>query len=163
YLSPPRTVESMTKPHFTRITLLCALALLSWACTADDVGSPSRLILAADLAIADSAVVVFGLDQDSLGYDLSSYSDARVLSDNRLAVFCCDQSLLIFSADGNLESSFGGRGEGPGQFRMAHMTRLSGDTLLVYDAPSRRVSSIHPSRGLNRTIGLGIELLPQYV
>lgn len=119
--------------------------------SAPDADPSSEVAQPSGFTIADSVDATFGWDQDSLGYDLSTYTHASLLSDGRVAVLCCNQTVMIFSVDGRRIAAFGGRGDGPEQFRFARMTVLAGDTILIYDSTRRRTSWIHPDAGFVRS------------
>jgi hypothetical protein len=110
-----------------------------------------------DLVIADTPRASFGIDQERLDYELSSYTDVALLSDGRIAVLCRDRTVQIFAADGKHVATYGGRGEGPGQFQFARMTVLAGDTLLIYDSARRRATWVHPEAGMVRSQQFDVE------
>lgn len=104
------------------------------------------------IEMANTPSVVFGGGRDSTVYDLGRSIDVDFLSDGRLAVLCCDNQVLIYSADGTQSATFGGRGGAPGQFRAARMAVLPGDTLLIYDAISKRATWLDPQAGVSRSL-----------
>ena len=63
------------------------------------------------------------------------------------------QEVRIFSGTGESRGSFGGPGEGPGEFRNLWRIENAGDTLLVLDA-RRRVTVVAPDLTLIRTFDL---------
>lgn len=86
--------------------------------------------------------VVEGRDE----YQFSSVRGAVRLSDGRIAVLDGGtRQLRIYAADGSHVSSSGRRGSGPGEFQLpTQLTRLSGDTLLVWDAQRQTRSWFNP-------------------
>jgi hypothetical protein len=154
-----RDMSSLHNRGLPRSLLFLSLAACSPKAAIEP--APSAAITA-DFTLADSATVTFGMDQDRMGLDLSTATSVQLLSDGRLALVCCKERVLIYSANGNFESSFGGRGEGPGQFQWAKMTVLPGDTLLVYDGSSRRATWIDPSVGVVRSAQLRSQVPSAY-
>lgn len=73
-------------------------------------------------------------------------SDAAMLDPGRFAVV--DQgsaSVLVYDTTGILLGTFGGRGEGPGEFLSpAAISTLSGDTVVILDAGDMRASVFAP-------------------
>ena len=63
------------------------------------------------------------------------------------------QEVRVFSGTGESRGSFGGPGEGPGEFRNLWRIENAGDTLLVLDA-RRRVTVVAPDLTLVRTFDL---------
>jgi len=130
------------------LPVLPVLALLSIGCQPDAVDQPT-----------DRTAVPFGPEEVAMRYELSDTprisvgtesgdpsSDfflvraAQLLDDGRLVV-AEPTRVQVFSAEGDLESSFGGEGQGPGEFRsLLWMQRLAGDTLAFYDGILGRVS-----------------------
>lgn len=88
--------------------------------------------------------------------DLYDVAGAVRLSDGRVAVADGgSREVRIYDSDGTLVSSFGGRGDGPGEFKLIQaMGALAGDTLWIYDFAMGRVSLLTPSDGVVRTVSL---------
>ncbi len=144
--------NAMSAPH-TRICSTIACALLFVGCVPEQrEESDSRHPSPPSIAMADTPAVVFGGGRDSTVYDLGRTIDVDFLSDGRLAVLCCDNQILIYSPEGSHSATFGGRGDAPGQFRAARMIVLPGDTLLVYDAISKRATWLEPNTGVARSL-----------
>jgi hypothetical protein len=78
-----------------------------------------------------------GVREGDQAYLFSGIVGTATLSDGRLAVLegrTASKELRFFSADGTHQSTSGGDGEGPGEFRSpAELVRLPGDTLVVRD------------------------------
>jgi hypothetical protein len=102
--------------------------------------------------VSDSVETVFGVDQVDFGLNLATYSDVAALEAGGLAVLCCDSKIVVFGRSGRITAMHGGRGDGPKHFRSPRMIKLPGDTLLVYDRGTRRVSWIDPEAGVVRTL-----------
>ncbi len=61
--------------------------------------------------------------------------------DGSVAVLDRSQTIRVFDGQGALRWTAGGEGEGPGEFRWAQMvTEIPGDSLLVWDAASGRLT-----------------------
>jgi hypothetical protein len=103
---------------------------------------------------AEPTLQIGSVDGDE-AYLFSRISGATRLPDGRIAV--SDNraiNLRIFSPSGEHLHTFGGRGEGPGEFRNPTlMGALAGDTLVVVDSRLRRINLFHPETGfiLNST------------
>lgn len=71
---------------------------------------------------------------------------AMALADGRiLVVNGGTNELRYFAADGRFLDSFGGDGDGPGDFQLLSLAlRMSGDTILVYDVFSRLITTVGP-------------------
>ncbi len=79
-------------------------------------------------------------------YQLDEVTSAVRLSDGRIVIANNgSKELRFFDAEGRYLRSAGGAGEGPGEFQTIRgLYRLPGDSLLVWDARSKRVSVIGP-------------------
>ncbi len=80
--------------------------------------------------------------------------------DNILVLDALAQEIHVFDSEGVHQRTFGGEGEGPGEFRMANaLTLAAGDTLWVVDPMTRRYSVFGPDggfvRGMTRRINSG--------
>jgi hypothetical protein len=136
---------------------LVAIALL--ACSSGENSDTGAAPLdSSTYVLADSASVTFDLDQGRLGLDLSTFTQAALLDDGRLAVMCCNQSVVVFGADGRHLATYGGRGDGPDQFQAASMRVLPGDTILVHDRARRRAVWIDPEGGVVRSVQFRTDL-----
>jgi hypothetical protein len=51
--------------------------------------------------------------------------------------------LRIFDSKGALVETFGRKGKGPGEFERMRIIEISGDTALLYDGSTRRVTTVH--------------------
>ncbi len=84
---------------------------------------------------------------------------AALLSDGRVAVLARGVArVLVFEASGALAASFGGKGQGPGEFSYpVRLQVLPGDTIVVWDRMYGRISHFDPSGTLlrERSIDLG--------
>ena len=84
---------------------------------------------------------------------------ARRLPDGRIAVVDGgDAELRIYDAEGQLEHTIGGKGEGPGEFESPQLAGLLGsDSVIVHDSQLRRVSILHVDAGYARSYPIGEE------
>ena len=72
------------------------------------------------------------------------------------SLMIADRSSLevrLFSADGEFRGSFGGSGEGPGEFRSLYVIENAGDTLLAMDSDGR-VTVVAPDLTVVRTFNI---------
>ena len=83
-------------------------------------------------------------------------SGALRLEDGRVVVADAGNRRLVeFAADGSLLSTFGRQGDGPGEFRNIQVLHpWIGDSLVVWDDRSRRISVITPEATFARSFGL---------
>lgn len=84
---------------------------------------------------------------------------AALLSDGRVAVLSRGVAkVLVFETSGALSASFGGKGQGPGEFSSPlHLQVLPRDTIVVWDYMFGRISRFDPSGALlgERSIDVG--------
>jgi len=87
-------------------------------------------------SIAPEPAVEIGVAEGEPPYMLYSVTDARRMSDGRIAVLNNgSREVRFYDADGSFLGAVGGEGEGPGEFRSPwKVRRLAGDTLVVWDA-----------------------------
>ena len=62
-------------------------------------------------------------------------------------------TILKYDANGTYTGSFGGRGEGPGEFMMPDLEAIEGDTLILYDRSQMRLTRF-------RTDGTLLDIIP---
>ncbi|MFW6089204.1 MAG: hypothetical protein ACODAB_05590 [Gemmatimonadota bacterium] len=92
-------------------------------------------------------------------YQFGQIAAVDVLSDGRIAVLDQQaQRVQIYGPDGAYERSFGGPGNGPGEFSPGAMTLFvgHGDTIVVPDIGNQRVTVI-PAEGEATSFPLGME------
>lgn len=66
--------------------------------------------------------------------------------------------LRVFDADGAYGEAWGRRGDGPGEFvALTSLAGTAGDTVLAWDAQSRRLTAFAPGRGMLETTTLNDE------
>ncbi len=82
--------------------------------------------------------------------------DAHLLADGGVAVLNAGTAeVRFFSASGAYRSTFGGEGEGPGEFiRPGALHPWPGDSLAVWDAVARRITLVAPDGSLGRIFTL---------
>ncbi len=109
-------------------------------------------------ALSQSPDFTIGSVEGGADYEFYQVTGAVKLSDGRIAVSDNGaHQVRIFAPDGNLLTSFGREGEGPGEFRHIQvMGTVGSDTLVVLDGRQRRTSRIHPDAGF-----LGQTVLPE--
>jgi hypothetical protein len=97
-----------------------------------------------------------GADEGSLPFLFSSIPALGVLSDGTIVVVDGGtQEIRLFDSTGGHLGTFGGRGEGPGEFsRIGAMEIIRGDSIAVWDGRLRRASILGPSGVLGRTFTL---------
>lgn len=137
---------------------IAAVALALSGCAPKATSPAENREWMADLSTSAAPLVTFGRDSASATRDLSSFLDATLLSDGRLAVLCCDNQILVYAPDGALSATYGGRGEGPGLFRSPRMAHLPGDTLLIYDRGLKRLSRLTASDGFLDAATVAVDL-----
>lgn len=89
-------------------------------------------------------------------YEFFRVSDAFALRDGRVVVLNSGtEEVRVFSSDGTFIESFGGAGQGPGEFSNATRMFLSiGDSIIVWDDGNVRASVLTADDGFIRTIPL---------
>ncbi len=137
---------------------LAVLALLLPGCTPPPTTPSHASAWVADASTGAVPLVTFGHDTTARTRDLSSFADAALLSDGGLAVLCCENRILVYDRSGNLNATYGGRGDGPGLFRSPRMARLPGDTLLVYDRGSKRLTRLTATDGILGAATVAVDL-----
>ena len=104
------------------------------------------------LAVGESvAVLTEELRIDGYAEDLVPISSIAVSADGTIAMIQQQDALIrFFSRSGEPLGTFGGRGEGPGEFMMPVRLGWHGDTLWVLDRALQRASFVAPSLELAR-------------
>ena len=165
------TRESIGVPSFG------LLLLLSLACAPDTAPPPSTPILrdSADIRIAENPrppdgsrlgwqigpepTVTIGKAEGDDAYILHRVGTAATLSDGSIVVpYGGSNEVRVFDADGAYLRSWGGFGEGPGEFDELHaVARWRGDSVAAWDHYPHRGVSIFDSEGnLGRVVALGM-------
>lgn len=92
-------------------------------------------------------------------YQFFRVAGGTVLEDGRIAIVNAgSQEIRLYGMDGDYLYSFGGEGEGPGEFgKPVLLGMLSTDSLLVYDSNLRRASVVHVDEGYVRAYTIGAE------
>jgi hypothetical protein len=120
----------------------------------------------ADTAALRSGWVIAGQPTVAIGgadapepEQLYQVSGALRLPDGRIAVANGGASQIrVFGADGVLLSTFGRKGEGPGEYAQPTLAgRMAGDSLVVFDAGLRRASILTADSGYIRSYAVGTE------
>jgi hypothetical protein len=164
--------------HFSHRHSLTLIALLVAACSGpDEPAGPTfttrdsaGIIIAENQgeispdvggwSVSPEPILQIGAMDGDEAYLFSRISGAAKLSDGRIAV--ADNrawNLRIFSATGEHLHTFGGRGEGPGEFNSPRLLgTLTGDTLVVVDSRLRRINLFHPEEGFIRSATASTEI-----
>lgn len=102
------------------------------------------------------AVLSIGGGIGGADYDLNEIRGAVRLTDGRIVVADnASGELRFFDSTGTLVSRTGRKGKGPGEFeQMLSLWAIAGDTLVVFDLSTRRLSFIAPSGGYVRQADL---------
>ncbi len=112
---------------------------------------------------AGPVAVTIGDDSSSPGTEMFRVVEAIRLSDGRIVVADAADRIRLFGRDGRAIRHAGGAGDGPGEFRaIAWMQRLAGDSLLIMDRVSRRLTFLDPDLNVVRIRNIGVPLV-QYV
>ncbi len=90
-------------------------------------------------------------------------SSARVLRTGEIAVFDGSREVRVFDRSGVFVRSFGGEGEGPGEYLgPGRMFRLRADTLAIWDSRQRRLTILNGTGEVLSTVSpAGIGRRPQ--
>lgn len=107
-------------------------------------------------SVSTEPLLSIGTTEGESTFQLYRVSDATRLADGRIVVANGGSlELLVFDAEGSHLDSWGGRGEGPGEFaRLNRVRAWAGDSLIAAD-PGRGRVSILDSRGSHgRTVNL---------
>lgn len=102
--------------------------------------------------VPDTVLTEVGADADHPERDFAQVVSAYRLSDGRLAVMDAgNQQIRFFDSTGAWLGSAGRKGSGPGEFQNPFaFWRRDGDTLMVFDFSSRRVSILDDTGGFVR-------------
>ena len=137
-----------------RVTAFLLFVCAAACDTASDTrADPSQLIIVqndgprwsgtADAWTVDAlpAVTIGEADAATAAYALDGVSGAARLSDGRIVVAGFNSlDLRYFDARGRHVRTVGGKGDGPGEFRLVRGIGRLGDTIVVWDAFANRVS-----------------------
>jgi hypothetical protein len=143
----------MVEQMRVRLAVLSLLAVMAGGCdgggseTSDS--SPAR---SSEIRLGEAPV--FSLEAPGEGEaPFHEISSIVLLSNGRLAVADQTQRIVVLDADGSLLASFGGRGDGPGEFRrMGWIQPIHGDSLIAYDPVLGRGSVFSTEGAHARTI-----------
>lgn len=154
--------------------LTIPLLLAPLACTTDRNGDPDPVTTTRDSAgieivenarppegsrlwhVAAEPSVTIGEVEGEEPYMLSGIWDAMRLADGRILVPNADSDeLRVFDASGVHLASWGGSGEGPGEFQGLHeVERWPGDSIAAWFGPRRGVSLFDSEGNFGRVITL---------
>lgn len=163
------TIQSRRTPRMWRLALLLLGGAVS--CAEEDSGSP--LIVQRDSAgieiieavrplwgdssrwsIDPNPVVDLTLSGSSPDHEFYRARSMKQRPDGSLMIAdLASQEVRVFSADGEFLESFGGSGDGPGEFRGLYVIENAGDTLLAMDSDGR-VTVVAPELTVVRTFNI---------
>ena len=111
-------------------------------------------------SLADEPDWVIRFPEDDPDLVVSGVADVEVLSDGRIAVATeGENNILIFDSTGNHVDTWGGTGDGPGEFvRLDWLARRAPDSLAAGEVRVRRVSMLDASGRFARTFPTGSAL-----
>lgn len=129
--------------------------------------APAMSGAAGEWRLSDDPLVAIGAAEGEPEYQFHEIAGVVRFADARIAVADAgSQEIRIFDAEGQHVRTLGGAGDGPGELRtLASMDRYLGDSLLVFDSGSSRVSVFHPDEGFARSWtveSLGRGLFPSH-
>jgi hypothetical protein len=109
--------------------------------------------------VADSPLVDIGGVAGDPAYDFDQVNGVIRLSSGRLAVAITGTSQVrIYDAEGTHLATSGARGSGPGEYQaIAGFYPLAGDSVMVLDIMTRRLTVLDDSGKVGRTYSLGGE------
>jgi len=159
----------------TRFRALTCTVLLTAACggsDAPDRSSPALAIVrdsagvsivenpalpvdaSLDWTVGPSPALEIGVLEGAEEYQLFRVRDAHVLADGRIAVVNSgSQEVRVYGADGVHLETWGGRGEGPGEFLdPSTISWWPGDSVAVWDRRLRRLALFAHDGVLGRTL-----------
>ncbi len=107
-----------------------------------------------DWRIGPEPAVSIGVLEGDDPYMLFAVTDATILSDGRIVVVNRGtRELRVFDALGSYLHTWGGRGEGPGEFRdVMHIEPLPGDSVIVWGWLDPTMTVFNPSGGFVRAV-----------
>ena len=138
----------------------CAAVLLSLALAGCvDRADPPRAPQVEEWVVGAAPELVIGEAEGAPEYLFSRIAAVRLMAHGRIVVADGGSGTLrVFGADGRIERSFGGIGEGPGEFRgLGALHAVGGDTLLAYDPESSRLSTFLVSGELLSTTRIQVD------
>jgi hypothetical protein len=111
---------------------------------------------AAEWRLSAEPLLSIGAMEGDANQQLHRVNGAVRLSDGRIAVLNSgSQEVRYYDVDGRHIRTSGREGGGPGEFQGAFTLLRSGDSVVVYDTPMRRITVLSPDGSLVRTLLLG--------
>ena len=138
---------------------LSAAMLSGCIAAACDSGPTPGLPALGDLAVLElvEEVRIGSVDDPDVGF--SNIGQVRVAPSGEIYVVeSSDRELRVYSADGALLRSYGGAGDGPGEFNAITDFGVLGDTVWVSDASRRRLTLFSKAGDLLGTVTASIEV-----
>lgn len=128
-------------PHSAIIGTLCVVSVAGCLEPGTDVETLPEASFEERVAVASEIVLSVGGEPGGPGHDLYGVTGAVRLPDGRMFVSDRAQRVLSWDSAGAFLGSFGGAGQGPGEFRsISWLMFLSPDTLAINDASQSRIS-----------------------
>ena len=162
--------EANCEDGMKRASKAAVVAVLLGACSGVDEGPTSFVLtdsagvlvvtssnlepVGGDWTVGLRPTVMVGSDEASAAeYQLHQVRGATRLSDGRLAILDGGSSeLRVYTPAGEFAAAHAGLGEGPGELQVPMtLTRMAGDTLVVWDPGTSRLSWFEPTAGFVRT------------
>lgn len=144
--------------HFLGATLVALLA-----CVVLSTDASGQQDGADWVRLSGPVAVMIGDDSSRPGTEMFRVVEAIRLSDGRIVVADAADRVRLFDRAGRAVRQAGGAGDGPGEFRaIAWMQRLAGDSLLIMDRVSRRLTFLDPDLNVVRIRNIGVPMV-QYV
>ena len=113
----------------------------------------------AAVSVVRTLVLAIGAIEGSASVELSEVPPPFVLPDGKIVVpLASEGKIRVFDRDGGMQASYGGSGEGPGEFRYLTNAWARGDTIEAFDSEVSRITRFAPD-GTVETIKLDISRL----
>lgn len=146
-------------------SVVCACLLICTACGSSDSEAPRMIVQdSAGVRIVENSrpmwedgqlwkvsqdpVLSLGSLDGDAAFSFHRLSGVYVLGDDRIAVLDEGASQVrFFDLDGTPRSTFGGPGEGPGEFQGLRFVGFSADSLWLFDGRQLRITVVDPVSG----------------
>jgi hypothetical protein len=168
----PKTALGTSPPRILRLSALTACTinlLLTPGCGSEGEAGPSATVRdSSGVAIVENhgsvpadappwtlsadPITAIGSFDGPEADQLFRVRGALRLPDGRIAVGNSGTNeIRIYRTDGSHEKSWGGEGEGPGEFSSVLLAGRWGDSLVIMDRSLRRITLLHPDEGFVRS------------
>lgn len=145
--TPGRVLSGLTA-RVSRLSLAAMLMMLQTCAPPDAVGSGSL-----ELVVSQREVIVPAEAADSSADALAAVSSLAVTGPHTAALFDPTSGLVsVFDRSGDHVWTFGGKGEGPGEFRgWAELRATPDGHIIAWDEAAGRLTEFEPDGGIVRT------------